>query len=72
MDLETRKYHSIKEIISIDRASVLDNLESVLKLENENVNEISAENKEELDNRLKAYKENPNDLLNWEDVKQNW
>ena len=34
--------------------------------------EISAENKKELNNRLDSYKNNPNDLLEWDNVKQDW
>lgn len=34
--------------------------------------EISAENKKELNNRLESYKNNPNDLLEWENVKRDW
>ena len=72
MNLEVRKYHLIQELFSIDKESVIDTLERVLKSEKEGHQEISTEHKKELDNRLKSYKENPNDVLDWDDVKDNW
>ena len=72
MDLEARKYHLIQELFSIDKESVIDTLERVLKIEKEEYQEISTEHKKELNNRLESYKENPNDVLDWDDVKDNW
>jgi hypothetical protein len=72
MDLEARKYNFIQELFTIERASVIDTLERVLKREKEENQEISTENKKELDNRLESYKNNPNDVLDWKDVKENW
>lgn len=48
--------------------SIIDTLERVLKSEKEDYQEISTEHKKELDNRLESYKENPNDVLDWDDV----
>ncbi|MDP2686711.1 MAG: addiction module protein [Aequorivita sp.] len=72
MDLETRKYHFIQELFSVDSESIIDTLERVLKREKEQLQEISAEHKAELESRLESYKENPNDVLDWEDVKGGW
>ena len=72
MDLEARKYHFIQELFSIDRESIIDTLERVLKREKEEHEEISTEHKKELDNRLESYKNNPNDVLDWKDVKNDW
>ena len=72
MDLESRKYHFIQELFSIDRDSVMDSLERVLKKEKEEYQEISAANKKTLDERLESYKNNPDDLLDWGDVKNDW
>ena len=47
------------------------NLKSYQEEESE-CQEISAENKKELNNRLDSYKNNPNDLLEWDNVKQDW
>lgn len=72
MDLEARKYHFIQELFSIDRESIIDTLERVLKREKEEHQEISTEHKKELDNRLESYKNNPKDVLDWKDVKNDW
>ncbi|MDP2058225.1 MAG: addiction module protein [Flavobacteriaceae bacterium] len=47
-------------------------MERVLKREKEAHQEISIEHKKELDNRLESYKNNPNDVLDWKDVKNDW
>jgi len=72
MDLEARKYNFIQELFTVERESVIAALERVLKREKEEYQEISTENKKELDNRLESYKNNPNDVLDWKDVKENW
>lgn len=72
MDLEVRKYHFMQELFNIDRESVMDVLERALKREKEEYQEISMEHKKELDSRLESYKNNPDDVLDWEDVKNNW
>ena len=72
MDLEARKYNFIQELFSVDRESIMDTLERVLKKEKEEHQELSASTKKVLDERLESYKKNPNDLLDWEDVKGDW
>lgn len=72
MDLETRKYHFIKELLSIDRESVLDALEQVLKTEKEEQQELSKFKKQQLDERLESYKKNPEKVLDWETFKKEW
>lgn len=72
MDLEVRKYHFMQELFGVDRESIMDVLERALKREKEQYQEIPAEHKKELDNRLESYKNNPNDILDWEDVKRDW
>lgn len=72
MDLEARKYHFIQELFTIERESVIESLERVLKREKEEHQEISTAHQKELDNRLESYKNNPNDVLDWKDVKENW
>lgn len=47
-------------------------LEHVLKKEKEEHQEISIAQKKELDGRLESYKNNPDDVLDWEDIKQDW
>ena len=72
MDLEARKYNFIQELFSIDKEKIMTALENVLKQEKEENQELSAVDKKELDNRLESYKNNPNNVLDWEDVKRDW
>ena len=72
MDLMARKYNFMEQIFSIEKESVLDALERTLKKEKEEVQEISASNKKILVQRLESYKNNPDDLLDWENVKNDW
>ena len=71
MDLATRKYNFIRELIDIDKESIIEALERVLK---QKIAEEALDDalKQELDNRLSVYQENPEDLLDWEDVKNDW
>lgn len=72
MDLEARKYQFIQELFKIDKEQVMTALERVLKREKEEYQEITAAHKKELDSRLESYKKNPNDLLDWEEIKADW
>lgn len=72
MDLDARKYHLIQELFSINSERIIDILERVLKFEKEQNQDISTENKKELDNRLESYKNNPKDVLDWEAIKRDW
>ncbi len=72
MDLEARKYNFIQELFSVDKEDVMTALERVLKQEKEEHQEISAIDKKELDDRLESYKKNSDDILDWEDVRNNW
>src|SRR5690554_2801199 len=72
MDLKARKYNFIQELFKVDKENVMTALERVLKQETEEHQEISKANKKELDSRLKSYKDNPDDVLDWEEVKRDW
>lgn len=72
MDLSTRKYNFIQELIHIEKESIIVALENVLKQEKEGNQDISLSNKKELDNRLESYTKNPNDVLDWESIKDSW
>lgn len=72
MDLDARKYHFIQELFNVNSERILDALERVLKFEKEQQQEITTENKKELDNRLESYKNNPKDVLDWEAIKRDW
>ncbi len=72
MDLEMRKYNFIQELFAVDKENIMDDLERVLKRQKEEYQEIDIVTKKELDNRLENYKNNPDDVLDWEDVKSDW
>ena len=72
MDLKARKYQFIQELFSIERESILDILEDVLKKEKQKDLQISKTQKKELDARLDSYEKNPENILDWEDVKNDW
>ncbi|WP_271424966.1 addiction module protein [Aequorivita sinensis] len=72
MDLKTRKYNFIQELFKIDKEKVMTALERVLKQEIEEQLEISKAHKNQLDSRLKSFKDNPEDVLDWEEVKRDW
>lgn len=72
MNLATRKYYFIQELMKIDKESVMDDLEQIIKREKEEHQDLSTEQKEELDYRLKLYRENPDDVLDWDEVKESW
>ena len=66
MDLSARKYHFIEELMTVEKESVIEALERVLKREKEAQQRISPAHKKELDKRLKSYADNPDDLLDWQ------
>lgn len=72
MDLQLRKYNFIKELVHVENESVIMALERVLKQEKEQHEEISTTQKKELEHRLKNYKKNPDNVLDWEAVKKDW
>ncbi|MDX1753702.1 MAG: addiction module protein [Salinimicrobium sediminis] len=71
-DLSARKYQFIEELMSIEDANIMEALERVLKQEKEKQPSISSAQKKELDQRLKKYSKNPDDLLDWPEVKKSW
>lgn len=72
MDLTTRKYNFIQELININKESILEALEKVLIQMKEEEQELSEGIKKELDDRLSKYKNNADDLLDWDSVKNDW
>ena len=71
MDLSSRKYHFIEELMTVEEESIMEALERVLKQEKE-AQRISPAQKKELDKRLKRYADNPDELLDWQEVKRDW
>lgn len=71
MDLSARKYSFIEEIFKVEE-DTFEKLEKILKKEKMDKLGVPSEHKEELDNRLESYKENPQDLLDWDAIKKDW
>ncbi len=72
MDLLSRKYNFIEEFITIDNEIVLSKLEKILKEERKLQSEVSIEHKKILSERLDSYKENPENTIDWQMVKNDW
>jgi len=68
MDLAARKYHFIEELLKVDNETIMAKLEKVLMKEKG----IPAAHKKILDERMEEYKKNPGDVLDWNDVKNDW
>lgn len=71
MNLAARKYSFIEEIFSIE-SNTLEKLEKILKNDKIEKLGVPLEHKMELDNRLETYRKNPQDLLDWNEIKNNW
>lgn len=72
MSLEERKYHFIQELFGVQEEQIMTALEKVLKKENKRHLEISNEDKMELDKRIKLFEKDPDNLLEWDEVKNKW
>ena len=72
MVLELRKYNFIQEIFGIEKESVMDALEKTLKEKVEAEHVVSEDHKKLLDQRMNDYKENPEDLLDWDTERHKW
>jgi hypothetical protein len=71
MDLSARKYSFIEEIFKVEE-DTLEKLEKILKKDKLDKIGVPSEHKDELDKRLESYRENPEDLLDWDAVKKDW
>lgn len=68
--ISSGKFTTIEDLeIEID---TLGELEKVLQKYKLNKFGVPAEHKDELDKRLEAYRNNPQDLLDWDAVKKDW
>ena len=66
----SRKYTTIEDLeIEEDTLQKLENILKKYKLDKLGV---PSEHKDELDKRLETYRENPQDLLDWDAVKKKW
>jgi hypothetical protein len=71
MDLAARKYSFIEEIFKVEN-DTFEKLEKILKKDKIEKTGVPSEHKAELDKRLEAYRENPQDLLDWDEIKNEW
>ena len=68
--ISSGKYTTIEEL-KIE-ANTLEKLEKILKKYRLDKLGVPTEHKDELDKRLEAYRENPEDLLDWDALKKDW
>lgn len=68
--ISSGKYATIEDL-EIENDALVE-LEKILQKYKLNKIGVPSEHKEELDNRLESYKENPQDLLDWDDIKKDW
>jgi hypothetical protein len=68
--ISSGKYTTIEDLEK--EIDTLGELEKVLQKYKLNKIGVPSEHKEELDNRLESYKENPQDLLDWGEIKKEW
>ena len=66
----SRKYTTIEDLEIED--DTLQKLENILKKYKLDKLGVPSEHKDELDKRLETYRENPQDLLDWDAVKKKW
>lgn len=71
MDLSARKYSFIEEIFKVEE-DTFEKLEKLLKKDKLDKLGVPSEHKVELDKRLESYRENPQDLLDWDEIKKEW
>jgi hypothetical protein len=71
MDLSARKYSFIEEIFNLEN-DTFEKLEKILKKDKIEKIGVPPEHKAELDKRLEAYRKNPQDLLDWDEMKNDW
>lgn len=64
------KYTTIEDLEK--EIDTLGELEKILQKYRFDKLEISSEHIDELDKRLEIYRENPQDLLDWDDIKKDW
>lgn len=66
----SRKHTTIEDLEIED--DTLQKLENILKKYKLDKLGVPSEHKDELDKRLETYRENPQDLLDWDAVKKEW
>ncbi|WP_339647884.1 addiction module protein [uncultured Salegentibacter sp.] len=66
MDLVNRKYNLIQELTKVKDERVIEDIEKILSPD------ITTSQKEELDNRIKSFEKNPENLSDWDSFKETW
>ena len=72
MNIETRKYNLIQSLFNVHSEEIVSALELVLEKHKEEGNKISISHKKLLDDRVQTYKDNPENILDWNEVKNDW
>ena len=68
--ISSGKYTTIEDL-EIEN-DILEELEKILQKYKLYKLEVPSEHKDELDERLESYRENPQDLLDWDAIKKDW
>lgn len=68
--ISSGKYTTIEDLENEN--DTLEELEKILQKYKLNKLGVPSEHKDELDKRLESYRENPQDLLDWDAVKEDW
>ena len=68
--ISSGKYTTIEDLENEN--DTLEKLEKILQKYKLNKLGVPSEHKDELDKRLESYRENPQDLLDWDAVKKDW
>ena len=68
--ISSGKYTTIEDLENENDA--LEELEKILQKYKLNKLGVPSEHRDELDKRLESYRENPQDLLDWDAIKKDW
>ena len=68
--ISSGKYTTIEDLEN--EIETLEELEKILQKYKLNKLGVPSEHRDELDKRLESYRENPQDLLDWDAVKKDW
>lgn len=74
MGLEAKKYEIIRELVKLKDKNIIREIENIIKRENEEnlPQEIPEKVKRELNRRLNEYRKNPDNVIDWSSVKNEW
>lgn len=72
MDLQTRKYQVINELVKVESEQMIELFEDILNMKNRPKHTLPAWQKAVIDERLQDLKANPEKVLNWDNLKEVW